>query len=63
MEGAGVYAASFRAKTEWILVKGVCDWADGRKHDGFQEMAAAASTSLAHFVLSDPNALDGLPEN
>jgi nucleoside phosphorylase len=60
MEGAGVYAAASHAKLEWILVKGVCDWADGEKHDGYQEMAAAAAASLTHFVLSNPDALDGL---
>ncbi len=41
-------------------MKGVCDWADGKKHDGYQEMAAAAAASLTHFVLSNPDALDGL---
>ena len=60
MEGAGVAAAAARTKTEWILVKAVCDWADGQKHDGYQEMAAAASASLVHAVLSEPDALHGL---
>ncbi|MEK7469253.1 MAG: hypothetical protein AAB074_17905 [Planctomycetota bacterium] len=62
MEGAGVFAAASRDKTEWIVVKGVCDWADGRKHSGYQEMAAAAASSLAELVFSDPNALNGLQQ-
>lgn len=31
MEGAGIYAAAHRASKEWILVKAVCDFADGNK--------------------------------
>jgi nucleoside phosphorylase len=60
MEGAGVFDACSRARIEFIVVKGVSDWADGKKHDGYQEMAAASATSLAHHVLSEENAMDGL---
>jgi len=60
MEGAGLWSAAQRARKEWILVKGVCDWADGRKHDGHQAMAAASAVSLALHVFSDSHALDGL---
>ena len=35
MEGAGLWASADRAKTDWLLVKGVCDWADGEKDDSF----------------------------
>lgn len=31
MEGAGLYAASSREKKEWIIIKGICDFADGNK--------------------------------
>jgi len=60
MEGAGVYAASARAGLNWALVKGVCDWGDGNKHNGYQEMAAAAAVSLCLHVFQDEYALDGL---
>jgi nucleoside phosphorylase len=60
MEGAGLWAASDRNRTEWVLAKAVCDWGDGRKHDEYQEMAAAAAVSLCHHVFSDPHALDGV---
>lgn len=26
-----VYTAASIAKTDWIIVKGICDWADGNK--------------------------------
>ncbi|HWX42708.1 MAG TPA: pYEATS domain-containing protein [Blastocatellia bacterium] len=60
MEGAGLYAAAARAGTEWILVKAICDWADGKKHNKHQPLAAAAAASLVHYVLSDKTTLDGL---
>ena len=45
MEGAAVYAASVRAGTDWIVVKGICDW--GRdKNDTMQRRAAANAATL-----------------
>jgi nucleoside phosphorylase/HEAT repeat protein len=57
MEGAGVYAAADYLDVEWIIIKGICDWADGHKDKEHQPLAAASATSLVHFVLSGPNAL------
>src|SRR2546423_8095059 len=31
MEGTGVYSAAYRNRVDWILVKAICDWADGHK--------------------------------
>lgn len=31
MEGAGLYVACQDAKVDWIVVKAICDWADGHK--------------------------------
>jgi nucleoside phosphorylase/uncharacterized protein YjbI with pentapeptide repeats len=31
MEGAGIYAAAADTKTDWMIVKGISDWADGSK--------------------------------
>jgi nucleoside phosphorylase len=47
MEGAGLYAATRDAKVDWILVKGICDWADGEKNDKAQALAAE---NAAQFV-------------
>jgi nucleoside phosphorylase len=62
MEGTGLGAAAIRAGTAWILVKGICDWADGQKNDKHQPLAAAAATSLVLDVLSRSTALLGLPK-
>lgn len=63
MEGAGLCAASGRVGTPWILVKAICDWADGKKHKKYQPLAAAAAASLVHHVLSQKHVLDSLPSN
>jgi hypothetical protein len=60
MEAVGIYAACRRANIEWIVVKAICDWADGTKHKAYQGLAAAAAVSLVEHVLSKRNALDGL---
>ncbi|WP_028980142.1 hypothetical protein [Sporocytophaga myxococcoides] len=63
MEGIGVSTASVNKKLEWIVVKGICDFADGNKgknKNQNQNLAAASATSLAHLVLSSPNAFSDL---
>jgi hypothetical protein len=60
MEGAGLCAAAIRGRVPWILVKAVCDWADGTKHKGHQPLAAASAASLVHHVFSHATALHGL---
>ena len=51
MEGAGLYVACQNRKVDWVLVKAICDWADGQKavdKDARQELAAH---NAAFFVL------------
>jgi nucleoside phosphorylase len=60
MEGAGAYAAAHKGHTEMILIKGICDWADGTKNNRAQAFAARAAVSLAEHVLSKPDVLHAL---
>ncbi|MCC6523595.1 MAG: metallophosphoesterase [Polyangiaceae bacterium] len=60
MEAVGIAFAAHRRQTEWIVVKGICDWGVG-KGEGDQPLAAAAAASLVAHVLKNPDALDGLP--
>lgn len=60
MEGGGVFAASEEAKVECIVVKGIADFADGKKNDAHKVLASAAAASLVAHVLHHPRALDGL---
>lgn len=51
MEGTGLYAVAQRYKKDWILVKAVCDWADGNKGANKQANQTQAATNAARFVL------------
>lgn len=51
MEGAGLYAAALRTKTDWILVKAVCDYADGKKAQNKEENQEVAAKNAAGFVV------------
>jgi nucleoside phosphorylase/DNA-directed RNA polymerase subunit RPC12/RpoP len=51
MEGAGLYAACQDRKVDWILVKGICDWADGHKEENRNERQRVAAYNAANFVL------------
>jgi predicted Zn-dependent protease len=52
MEGVGVAACAERVRTEWILVKAICDWADGAKTDNHQAFAAASAVSFVKHVVT-----------
>lgn len=63
MEGAGVFAAADDQRVEWIIVKSICDFADGNKSEDKktkQELAIKTSVSLCLHVLSTPNAFNDL---
>lgn len=50
MEGAGLYAAAHLQKVDWILVKAICDWADGHKSENKDQNQALAARNAADFV-------------
>lgn len=50
MEGAGVYVASHDHKVDWIVIKAICDWADGEKGKNKKARQVKAATSAAAFV-------------
>ncbi len=51
MEGAGLYVACQDAKVDWILVKAICDWADGNKGQDKFERQQTAAQNAAEFVV------------
>jgi hypothetical protein len=58
MEGAGVYAACYRRGVHWILVKSICDFADGQKADQKEQKQALAidtAVSACLALFNDPN--------
>ncbi|GAB4161487.1 MAG: hypothetical protein Fur0021_34660 [Candidatus Promineifilaceae bacterium] len=51
MEGAGLYTAAYLQKVDWILVKAICDWADGSKHkDKIQNQRLAARNATSFLI-------------
>jgi hypothetical protein len=63
MEGAGLSAACESKNREWIIAKGICDFADGNKSankDVRQKVAADSSVDLLCHVLSSEFALKDL---
>lgn len=51
MEGAGLYTACQDCKVDWILVKGICDWADGNKERDREASQQTAAHNAARFAL------------
>jgi nucleoside phosphorylase len=51
MEGVGLYTAAQDARVDWILVKAICDWADGNKNDDAQSLAANNAAGFLMHVL------------
>jgi nucleoside phosphorylase len=50
MEGAGLYAVAQREKVDWILVKAICDYADGNKTQDKDKRQQTAARNAARFV-------------
>lgn len=51
MEGMGLYAAAQHAKIDWILIKAICDYADGQKSLDKENRQRIAAKNAAQFVL------------
>jgi nucleoside phosphorylase len=61
MEAAGLYSAAGREKVDWIVVKAICDWADGKKAEDKelnQELAAKNAAEFLLFVISRGGLVD-----
>lgn len=65
MEGRGAYGACRnRNISEWIIVKAICDWADGTKStdkEYNQITAAESAVSLLNHIFTDSKSLEKIP--
>jgi nucleoside phosphorylase len=52
MEAAAIYAACNNQSIPWIIVKSICDWADGNKNKTFQAEAGHIVFSFIHKSLN-----------
>ncbi|MFA5903554.1 MAG: pentapeptide repeat-containing protein [Desulfobacula sp.] len=50
MEATGVYSASREEETPWIVIKAICDYADGKKRENKEERQKLAASNAANFV-------------
>ncbi|MCE9533362.1 MAG: hypothetical protein K8T89_19890 [Planctomycetes bacterium] len=51
MEGAGLYVSSYDNKIDWIVIKAICDWADGNKGVDKTARQQLAAKNAAEFVV------------
>jgi nucleoside phosphorylase len=51
MEGAGLYVSSADHKVDWIVVKAICDFADGNKGKDKESRQILAATNAAHLLV------------
>ncbi len=51
MEGAGLYVASADHKVDWIVIKAICDWADGNKDVNKKPRQKKAAKNAADFLV------------
>jgi nucleoside phosphorylase len=51
MEGAGLYVASADHKVDWIVIKAICDWADGNKKVNKKQRQKKAAKNAAQFLV------------
>ncbi|MGN6570424.1 MAG: 5'-methylthioadenosine/S-adenosylhomocysteine nucleosidase family protein [Pseudolabrys sp.] len=51
MEGAGLYSAATERGVDWVIVKAVCDWADGNKRKNKDARQKRAVEQAVAFVL------------
>ncbi len=51
MEGAGLYVACQQSNVNWLLVKAICDWADGKKGKNKEANQQKAATNAAGLVV------------
>lgn len=66
MEGVGVANAALTRAKEWIVIKGICDFADGDKGKNktqSQQLAAGAAASLCEFIFNHSYVFESLKIN
>ncbi len=51
MESGGLYITARKFKVDWIVVKAISDWGDGKKEDTYQQLAAKNSALFIRHVI------------
>lgn len=56
MEASGIYSAARESETRWIIIKAICDYADGNKNkdkEVNQKLAASKAASFVFYLLKN----------
>lgn len=51
MEGAGLYVSCQEHKVDWVVIKAICDWADGHKATNKSARQKKAAENAARFLV------------
>ena len=51
MEGGGLYVSCQEHKVDWIVIKAICDWADGNKATNKKSRQKKAANNAAQFLI------------
>jgi len=60
MEGGGLYVAALEEKVDWLVVKAICDWADGSKGQDKRRRQRLAAGRAASLVMAALNKRGGV---
>ena len=58
---AGLFLAAHDLKVEWIVIKGVANFADGREPESWRQFASVMAASLTAHILSNPIVFENWP--
>ena len=60
---SGVFTAAFDSQLEWLIVKGIADFADGEQAtaESWEACASVMAASLVSHILSDPSVFSTWP--
>ena len=61
MSFAGLFLAAHDLKVEWIVIKGVSNFADGRETESWRKFASVMAASLTAHILSNPIVFEDWP--
>ena len=61
MSIAGLFLAAHDLKVEWIVIKGVSNFADGRESESWRKFASVMAASLTAHILSNPIVFENWP--
>ena len=61
MSVAGLFVAAYDLNIQWIVIKGVSNFADGRETESWKQFASVMAASLTAHILSDPIVFEKWP--